>query len=327
MIISVRNLEKVFESRSKGKTTQVKAVRGIDLNVKEGEVYGLLGPNGAGKTTTMRMIATLITPTAGTVEVAGFDLATQAADVRKTIGFVSQTGGLERSFTGRENLVLQGELYGLSRKDAGKCADELIDRMDASAFANRKVETYSGGQKRILDLAVGIVHKSKILFLDEPTTGLDPKNRAHVWAEVERMQKQGTTIILTTHYLEETDALSDRIAIIDTGKIIAEGSPSELKRKLSGDVVTLSIEDDFLDRSETLINEQAFVEKVAIIESGLQVFVENGEKGLIEIVRLLDKENISIHSASFSEPSLDDVFLNLTGRSIEGATGDESQNP
>lgn len=230
-IIEIKNLKKIFLSG----TAEVTAVDNIDLTVHSGEIFGFLGPNGAGKTTTMRILTTLLKPTSGTVYVAGFDLTMHPDKVRMHIGYVSQSGGLERSATARENLVLQGRIYGMSKVQAQARADELITALEITPFADRLVETYSGGQRRRADIALGIVHKPKLLFLDEPTIGLDPQSRSQIWQEIERLKKNGTTIFFTTHYLDEADNFCDRIAIVDRGRVVALGSPAALKKEIARD--------------------------------------------------------------------------------------------
>ena len=212
--------------------TPVHAVNGIDLVVHEGEIFGFLGTNGAGKTTTMRMLTTLLKPTSGTAFVAGFNLLTQGDQVRTHIGYVSQSGGLERSATARENLILQARLYGMSKAHAHVRAEELIQALGLSSFADRLVETYSGGQRRRADIALGMVHKPKLLFLDEPTIGLDPQSRAQIWEEIKTLKNNGTTIFFTTHYLDEADMFCDRVAIVNHGQIVALGTPQALKQEI-----------------------------------------------------------------------------------------------
>src|SRR5256885_6768160 len=236
-VIETRGLRRVFKSRQR----QVEAVAGVDLNVSAGEIFGFLGPNGAGKTTTLRMLATLLPPSGGTARVAGCDLATQQDRIRDRIGYVGQAGGSDCEITGRTELVFQGRLYGMSTAAAQKRAAELIEMLELDAAADRKTGTYSGGQKRRLDIGLGLVHGPKLLFLDEPTTGLDPQSRARVWDEVRRMHERGPTVFLTPHYLDEADAPCDRVAIIDYRQIVAEGTPEELKRAIAGDVVTFSV--------------------------------------------------------------------------------------
>lgn len=243
-IIEIKDLRKTFASDGKA----VNAVNGINLTVNMGEIFGFLGPNGAGKTTTMRILTTLLKPTSGKATIAGFDLFRQSDMVRIHIGYVSQTGGLERNATTRENLVLQARLYGFSKTQAEHRAQELITSLQLSEFADRLVETYSGGQRRRADIALGMVHKPKLLFLDEPTIGLDPQSRAHIWQEVKNLRNQGTTIFFTTHYLDEADMFCDRIAIVDHGMVVALGTPEELKREIAADV-HVSLDDVFLRKT------------------------------------------------------------------------------
>jgi ABC-2 type transport system ATP-binding protein len=233
-IIETENLRKVFPNKARGKNLPkyVEAVTGISFEVQEGEIFGLLGPNGAGKTTTMRMLSTLLSPTSGKIRVAGYDMYTNQEAIRRNIGYVSQVGGMQRESTGRENLQLQARLYGMNKWQAEERVNELLDLLAIGDFADRKTVTYSGGQRRIFDLASGIIHRPRLLFLDEPSTGLDPQNRAHVWEQVKKLQRMGTTVFLTTHYLDEADALCDRVAIVDKGRIIKSGNPGDLKAEL-----------------------------------------------------------------------------------------------
>jgi ABC-2 type transport system ATP-binding protein len=240
-MIEVKGLRKSFRSGGRKKATTVDAVNGVDLSVAEGEIFGFLGPNGAGKTTTLRMLATLITPDGGEATIAGVDLRTDPAGVRRVIGYVAQAGGTWADATAREELVLQARLQGVDKAEAQRRAEAAIEAFQLSEFADRLSKTYSGGQRRRLDIALGVVHNPRVLFLDEPTAGLDPASRARLWEEVRRLRGEGMTIFLTTHYLEEADALCDRIAIIDFGRIVAEGTPDALKREISGDVVTLGL--------------------------------------------------------------------------------------
>ncbi len=234
-IIETRKLAKTFTSRS----GPVEAVRGVDLHVNEGEIFGFLGPNGAGKTTTMRMLSTLLDPSGGTATICGSDLRREPGKVRRQIGYVGQKGGAEPKETGRENLVLQAQLYGMSDTEAHKRAAELISRLDLAAFADRLVSTYSGGQRRRLDIAMGMMHRPRLLILDEPTTGLDPQSRLRIWDEVRSLRHDGMTIFLTTHYMDEADGLCDRLAIIDNGRIVGEDTPTALKQQIAGDIISL----------------------------------------------------------------------------------------
>jgi ABC-2 type transport system ATP-binding protein len=241
-IIEIKNLKKIFMSGA----AEVTAVNGVDLNVHTGEIFGFLGPNGAGKTTTMRILTTLLKPTSGTCLVAGYDVMTQEEHVRKSIGYVSQAGGLERSATARENLILQARVYGMNKAKAHERADELIKALGISPFADRLVETYSGGQRRKADIALGMVHHPKLLFLDEPTIALDPQSRIQIWQEIKKLKNSGTTIFFTTHYLDEADLYCDRVAIVDQGKIVALGTPHDLKKSLAEKHPQPTLDDVFM---------------------------------------------------------------------------------
>ncbi len=313
-VIETRGLRRVFKSRNR----TVEAVVGVDLDVVRGEIFGFLGPNGAGKTTTLRMLATLLAPSGGTARVAGCDLATQPGKIRERIGYVGQAGGSDREITGRTELVFQGRLYGMSLEAARRRAAELIEMLELEGAADRKVGTYSGGQKRRLDIGLGLTHSPELLFLDEPTTGLDPQSRARVWDEVRRMHDRGTTVFLTTHYLDEADALCDRVAIIDYGKIVAEGTPEELKRAIAGDVVTLSVAGD-QQRALDLLKDHDFVREAKLDSGFVLLYVERGEVAMPAIFRLLDGANLQVKTVELHRPSLDDVFLKQTGRSLREA--------
>src|SRR4051812_23572717 len=243
-MIETRGLRKSFVSRQGREKKKVDAVRGVDLDVAEGEIFGFLGPNGAGKTTTLRMLATLIEPDGGTATIAGADLRGDPSEVRRRIGYVAQGGSTWDDSTAREELVLQARLYGASKASAQARAARVLEGFQLSEYADRKCKTYSGGQRRRVDIALGIIHEPRVVFLDEPTTGLDPQSRAHMWDEIRRLRAEGMTVFITTHYLDEADALCDRISIMDHGEIVASGSPASLKREISGDVVhvgTLSV--------------------------------------------------------------------------------------
>jgi ABC-2 type transport system ATP-binding protein len=314
-MIEVQGLRKTFRSRK----STVEAVRGVDLLVAEGEIFGFLGPNGAGKTTTLRMLATLIRPSGGSATVAGADLLREPYLVRERIGYVSQGGSSFELETGRRELVLQGRLYGMTRREAERRAAELLAALDLEAAADRKTGTYSGGMRRRLDIGLGMMHRPRLLFLDEPTTGLDPQARARMWEEVKRLAAGGTTVFLTTHYLEEADALCDRLAIIDHGQIVAEGTSDALKREVAGDVVTLGIAgldgqgEKVLDR----LRAQPYVREAAAAEDGLiRLYVEAGDAAVPQLLRLLDADHLATRTIAMSRPSLDDVFLRKTGRSL-----------
>ena len=318
-VISTTDLRKSFGTRHGA----VEAVRGVSIDVQKGEIFGFLGPNGAGKTTTLRMLTTLLPIDSGTAIVAGVDVAREPKKVRERIGYVSQLGGTDELATGRENIVLQGRLYGLDAATVEARAATLMDLLDISEFADRRVKTYSGGQRRRLDVALGIVHEPQVLFLDEPSTGLDPQNRANLWEHIETLRAAGSTIFLTTHYLEEADALCDRLVIMDHGQIVAAGSPRELKKEVVGDSVVLSLHegDGALERARALVAGQPYVRELTGEGAELRCYVEDGGSALPALLRLLDGEKIGLRSMQLSEPTLDDVFLRHTGRSLRDAGG------
>jgi ABC-2 type transport system ATP-binding protein len=312
-VVSTVDLKKYFTSR-KG---VVKAVDGVNLSVAAGQVFGFLGPNGAGKTTTLRMLNTLLVPDSGQALVAGFDVLKDPGAVRCRIGYVGQSGGSDRPATGREDLVLQGRLYGMSKAEASSRAAELIDLLDLTDFADRIVYTYSGGQRRRLDVALGIMHRPQVLFLDEPTTGLDPQNRANLWKQIGKLKATGTTIFLTTHYLEEADVLSDYLAIMDYGRIVAEGTPEQLKRQVSLDTIRVTLGDPAQNPAAAQVLEGLKIVKSSVREQDcLRISVDNGEAALPQVMKALDGKDIAISNISLSTASLDDVFLEKTGRSL-----------
>ena len=310
-IIQARGLRRTFKSR----VGPVEAVAGIDLQVMEGEVFGFLGPNGAGKTTTLRMLTTLLPPTGGEVHVAGFNLRTQAGEVRKHIGYVGQRGGTDPVITGRTELVFQARLYGLNAVEARTRASELLALMELEAAADRATGSYSGGQRRRLDIALGLIHRPKLVFLDEPTTGLDPQSRSHMWSEVRRLRGLGMTVFLTTHYLEEADALCDRLAIIDHGRIVAEGTAEELKRQIAGDSIALTVAGDQRP-ALAVLQGQPFVREANADQDAVHLYVDRGETAMPSILRLLDGAGLVLTSISLARPSLDDVFLRQTGHTL-----------
>jgi ABC-2 type transport system ATP-binding protein len=324
-VITTTGLAKSFRS-ARG---AVEAVRGVSIEVARGEIFGFLGPNGAGKTTSLRMLTTLLPIDRGTATVAGFDVASQPDEVRSRIGYVSQLGGADDLATGRENLILQGRLYGGAREAVTERARALMDILDLTEFADRRVKTYSGGQRRRLDIALGIVHEPEVLFLDEPSTGLDPQNRANLWDHVRALQARGTTVFLTTHYLEEADALCDRLVIMDHGEIVVEGTPRELKRQVAGESVVLSLrdEDGAGDRWSALLAAEPYVREITTEGEEVRLYVEDGSVALPQILRLLDAEHIGIRSMNLSEPTLDDVFLRQTGRSLRDSGGPANGPP
>jgi len=310
-MIETRGLRRVFKSRR----GPVEAVAGVDLRVAPHQIFGFLGPNGAGKTTTLRMLATLLPPSGGEATVAGADLRRQPGQVRDRIGYVGQAGGADAQVSGRSELVFQGRLYGMHAAQAGRRAAEILATLELAECADRLIGTYSGGQKRRLDIGLGLMHGPQLLFLDEPTTGLDPQSRARLWDEVRRLRDAGTTVFLTTHYLEEADALCDRLAIIDHGRIVAEGTPDELKRQVAGDVVTLGVTGD-QEAALTLVRGQPFVREASAAGDHLLLYVDRGETAMPAILRLLDSAGLGLQTMSLARPSLDDVFLRQTGRSL-----------
>jgi ABC-2 type transport system ATP-binding protein len=323
LVLQATDLRKSFTTRRGQKA--VKAVDGVDLEVKKGEVFGFLGPNGAGKTTTLRMLTTLLPIDSGTATVAGFDVKSNPQAVRERTGYVSQLGGADNLATGREDLLLQAQLYGMNLREANKRAEELAQALDLKDFIDRRVTTYSGGQRRRLDIALGIMHRPEILFLDEPTTGLDPQNRANLWDQVRKLRASGTTIFLTTHYLEEADALSDRLAIMDNGKIVATGTPRELKKQISGDAVIIKPRHDgqTIGKIRQYLDEQSFVREARAEGEAIRLYVDDGTAALPKIFDLLKAKQIELETVSLSQPSLDDVFLQQTGRSLRDARASE----
>ena len=311
-MIDTRGLRKSFVSRQGREKRTVDAVRGIDLQVAEGEIFGFLGPNGAGKTTTLRMLATLITPDGGAATIAGADLRREPGEVRRRIGYVAQGGATWDDSTAREELVLQARLYGASRAHATARAATVLDAFQLSEYADRKTRTYSGGQRRRVDIALGVIHEPRVLFLDEPTTGLDPQSRAHMWDEIRRLRSEGVTVFLTTHYLEEADALCDRISIMDHGEIVASGTPAELKHDLSGEVVRIALPGESVDAAAAVLGSY----KLETAGEGIRLQVADGAAEIPRILRLLDGAGVPLHGIELHRPSLDDVFLTRTGRSL-----------
>ena len=301
----------------------IRAVDGIDLAVAPGEIYGFLGPNGAGKSTTVHMLTTLLPPTSGRGRVAGYDIVREGPQVRSAIGAALQEAALDNLLSGREHLRLQCALHGISRSERRRRTDELLERVGLTQAADRKVGGYSGGMKRRLDLALALVHRPTILFLDEPTTGLDPQSRSALWAEVGRLARdEGVTVFLTTQYLEEADVLADRVGIIDHGRIVAEGTPVALKAQIGRPTVE-AIPGDGTDPAAITRILERFGEPTGGSPKGVAVRLERGVSDLAGIVRALDAEGITVEHLQLHAPSLDDVFLAKTGRSLEGA-GEEA---
>jgi ABC-2 type transport system ATP-binding protein len=316
--VSVKNLQKTFNTRD----GSVMAVRGVNLTVRHGQVFGFLGTNGAGKTTTLRMLTTLLPIDSGTATVAGFDVKQQPHEVRKHLGYVSQQGGADSNATAREDLMVQAQLYGMTKKEAAVRADELFAAFDLGAIADRPVSTYSGGQRRRLDIMLGIIHRPPILFLDEPTTGLDPQSRAVLWGQIRQLKKDGTTIFLTTHYLDEVDALADEIAIMDKGRVVSTGTPRALKKQVSGDIITLTpvLGSHTIEQVQKFIASQEFVREVKADNGSLQVYVNDGATALPQMLSFLDGKEIQVGTVSMDYPSLDDVFLQQISHSSSETT-------
>jgi len=334
-IIEAKGLARDFTSRKR----TVHAVRGVDLTVEEGEIVGFLGPNGAGKTTTLRMLTTLLRPTAGTATVAGADLLRDPLGVRKRIGFVPQAigqtqGGTSDSALVIEELMDQGKAYRIPRAETARRAAALVEQLDLGGLDQRYVKTLSGGQRRRLEIALGLVHQPPLVFLDEPTTGLDPQSRSNMWEHIRRLRSElGTTVFLTTHYLDEADALCDRLFVIDNGVIVALGTPDELKRRVSGDVVTLSVHgapgQNGTAAARKLLADSPVTREITVADGSLRLSVEHGEEALPVLLRTLDGAGITMSAISLSRPTLDDVFLTLTGRSLRddspGDTGGQAE--
>ena len=310
--IEVENLVREFRKGPR-------AVDGIDLTVSPGEIYGFLGPNGAGKSTTVLMLTTLLPPTSGRASVGGYDVARQGAEVRAVIGAALQEAALDAILTGREHLLLQATLQGLTGEYRRRRAQELLERVGLTEAAERRVGGYSGGMKRRLDLALALVHSPRILFLDEPTTGLDPQSRAALWEEVARLaHDEGMTVFLTTQYLEEADALADRIGIIDHGRIVAEGTPAALKADIGSPTVEVTPDDpDAGNQLAGLLSGFGGLRRNG--RGSVTVQLPGGESQLAEIVRILDQAHLKVEALQLHQPSLDDVFLAKTGRKLEGS--------
>jgi ABC-2 type transport system ATP-binding protein len=300
-----------------------RAVDGIDLRVEPGEVYGFLGPNGAGKSTTVHMLTTLLPPTGGSARVAGHDVVREGTQVRAAIGAALQEAALDPFLTGREHMKLQTAVQGIRGREARERADALLERVGLTQAADRKVRGYSGGMKRRLDLALALVHRPRILFLDEPTTGLDPQSRSALWDEVRHLAAdRGVTVFLTTQYLEEADVLADRVGIIDHGRLVAEGTPDALKAEIGrASVEVVPVCEDDLRRTKDLLSR--FGEDVSSSPKAAAVRLSGGDAQLAEVVRVLDAEDVQVQHLQLHAPTLDDVFLAKTGRSLEGAGENE----
>ena len=304
------------------KAWSVRAVNGVDLNVHNGEIFGFLGPNGAGKTTVIRMLITLLAPTAGRIKVAGYDAVHQPNEVRLRIGAALQEAALDAKQTGRELLRLQGQLYGLSRRQVKQRIADLSDLVDIGSAMDRLIGTYSGGMKRRLDLAAALIHNPEVLFLDEPTTGLDPASRSRVWQEVRDINsKLGVTIFLTTQYLEEADALAHRVGIINRGELAAQGTPSELKRARGSDLIIAKVDGD-VDAAVEAVKGTGRVNRVEVHGNELTASVANGAALVSAVALALDHSGIGVQELTLRTPTLDDVFLQVTGERLQGDAGD-----
>ncbi len=311
-MIKVENLTEVYPDGTK-------AINGISFEVKEGEFFGFLGPNGAGKTTTIKVLTTLLQKTSGQASIAGYEVDEDPKAIRRIIGVQSQYTIVDDDLTGRENLMLQGHLQRMHGADLEESVNGLLSLVGLSDVANKKASQYSGGMKRRLDLASALVHKPKLLFLDEPTLGLDPQSRAAIWRYLEELNKTGVTIFLTTQYLDEADKLCKRLAIIDHGQLVIGGSPTELKRQIGGDTITIKLVEngsDGKEKSRKIIGSIRGVTKVINTDEGLAAIAQNADQIIPDIVRAFDQNKIPLASVSFSSPSLDDVFLQHTGRRI-----------
>lgn len=313
-MIEARELKRTYKTRNKA----VEAVKGIDLDVTGGEIVGFLGPNGAGKTTTLKMLCTLLEPTGGTATVAGCDLRTDPVGVRRRIGYVSQSGSTNASALAGDEIVWHAELYGIDKKTAQDRGKALLTALDLDGIWSRPCGSLSGGQRRRLDIVMGLIHQPELVFLDEPSTGLDPQSRANLWDHIRKLRDEmGTTIFLTTHYMDEADSLSDRLLIIDHGEIVASGTPAELKKSVSGDTITLTLRDNGeTSRSADVARSYEGASEPATEGNIVRFQVPNGAQALPKLIRALDGANIEPIGVEVSTPTLDDVFLALTGRSL-----------
>jgi ABC-2 type transport system ATP-binding protein len=315
--IEVEQLQRRFDG-------DILAVAGIDLEVAEREIYAFLGPNGAGKTTTVRMLTTLLKPTGGKARVGGFDVVSEAGNVRRSIGVALQEAALDPLMTGRELMQLQATLHGLSRAETNRRSEALLNRVGLIEAADRRVGTYSGGMRRRLDLASALVHDPKVLFLDEPTTGLDPVSRITIWEEVRKLNDEGTTVFLTTQYLEEADQLADRVGIIDDGRMAAEGTPTTLKAQIGRSHLELTVCEGTGEQAEAIM--ARFGDPMPSKNGVLMVALERGANDVAPIVRALDDAGLQVESLNLVQPTLDDVFVAKTGRHLEGA-GEQEEQP
>jgi ABC-2 type transport system ATP-binding protein len=314
--IEARGLVKIYPKGAR-------ALDGIDLDVGTGTIFGLLGPNGAGKSTTVKILTTLTLPDEGTARVSGHDVVAEPERVRLAIGVVGQRSGVDPEATGRENLVLQGDLYGLPRREVRTRTAELLERFSLTDVARRLVRTYSGGMQRKLDIALGLMHRPDVLFLDEPTTGLDPEARAEMWDEIARLTgEEGVTVLLTTHYLEEADRLASQLAIVDRGRIVASGSPDELKRELRGDTLLFEL-DGLVDGVAATLSQIAGVREPMLDGRFLRARADEGARALPAVLAALEAAGVAVAAASVARPTLDDVYLRHAGRTFGAAENEE----
>ena len=309
LAVEAKNLKKTFKT----KQGNVEAVRDVSFKVNKGEVFGILGPNGAGKSTTILMLTTLLRITSGTAKINDLDVVKNDSEVRNKIGIALQDTGIDNLLTARELFYTTARLWGLSKSKSKDRTEQMLNLVGLTEAADRRVKTYSGGMKRRLDLGLSLVHKPEVLFLDEPTTGLDPGSRRVLWDEIKKLRDEGVTIILTTQYLEEADELANRISIIDEGLVVAEGTPDELKSSIGGDVITLTFRTD-----DDAIKAQTIIENSDIEDNQIRVTVENGAEKIPNLLNQLVSKDINVQSVSANKPSLDDVFLKVTGYRLEG---------
>ena len=309
LAVEAKNLKKTFKT----KQGNVEAVRDVSFKVNKGEIFGILGPNGAGKSTTILMLTTLLRITSGTAKINDLDVVKNDSEVRNKIGIALQDTGIDNLLTARELFYTTARLWGLSKSKSKDRTEEMLNLVGLTEAADRRVKTYSGGMKRRLDLGLSLVHKPEVLFLDEPTTGLDPGSRRVLWDEIKKLRDEGVTIILTTQYLEEADELANRISIIDEGLVVAEGTPDELKSSIGGDVITLTFRTD-----GDAIKAQTIIENSDIEDNQIRVTVENGAEKIPNLLNQLVSKDINVQSVSANKPSLDDVFLKVTGYRLEG---------
>jgi ABC-2 type transport system ATP-binding protein len=313
-MIEAKGLKRTYKARGK----EIEAVRGIDLRVEAGEIVGFLGPNGAGKTTTLKMLCTLLAPTGGTAKVAGSDLRQDAVGVRRKIGYVSQAGSTSPEAVVGDEIISHAQLYGIDRGTATTRGKELLAALDLSDVWTRTCGSLSGGQRRRLDIVMGLIHEPTLVFLDEPSTGLDPQSRANLWTHIRQLRdKLGTTVFLTTHYMDEADSLSDRILIIDNGTIVAEGTPAELKKRVSGDAITLTLRNEAdAARAGGIAGGLEGADKPALDANVVRLHVPDGGRALPILLAELTRAGIDAIGVDVNRPTLDDVFLTLTGRSL-----------